>query len=213
MKHLVSKFRASSFLRIAAITGLGLTASGCVYDGSLGLGYASDGYDSGYGCDGYNDFDSYYGCDSGYGFSNIGYGGGWYSNYYYPGYGYFVFDRYGRRYQMHAIGAVSGITGTVNMAEDMGAEMGMVAVTAIMITMAAVIITAVITVAEITIMAAADTMEMVMAAIIMAETAIMATIITVTLVREYWMAALAGVVLVPTIGAGVRTRIRFQTMT
>jgi hypothetical protein len=101
MKHLVSKFRASSLLRIAAITGLGLTASGCVYDGGFGLGYASDGYDSGYGCDGYSDFDSYYGCDSGYGFSNIGYGGGWYSNYYYPGYGYYVFDSYGRRHQMH----------------------------------------------------------------------------------------------------------------
>ncbi len=101
MKHLVSKFRVSSLLRAAAIAGLGLTVSGCVYDAGLGLGYASDGYSSDYGCDGYNDFNSYYGCDSGYGFSNIGYGGGWYSDYYYPGYGFFVFDSYGRRYQMH----------------------------------------------------------------------------------------------------------------
>jgi hypothetical protein len=99
MKQILSKARASFVLKSAAIAALGMTASGCVYDAGLGLGYASDGYAS--GCDSYSDFDSYYDCDYGDGFSNIGYGGGWYSDYYYPGYGYFVFDRYGRRYSMH----------------------------------------------------------------------------------------------------------------
>jgi hypothetical protein len=99
MKHLIFKICKSPAAKLAAIAALGLATSGCVYDAGLGLGYASDGYAS--GCDSYNDFDSYYDCDYGYGFSNIGYGGGWYSDYYYPGYGYFVFDSYGRRYQMH----------------------------------------------------------------------------------------------------------------
>ena len=96
MKQLISKIRSSSALRLAAVAAIGMAASGCVYDGGVGLGYASDGYAQ--GCDSYDNFDSYY--DYGYGFSNIGYGGGWYSDYYYPGYGYFIFDNYGRRYQM-----------------------------------------------------------------------------------------------------------------
>jgi hypothetical protein len=101
MTKFSSRIGLKSIARIAAITGLGFAVSGCVYDAGLGLGYASDGYNSGYGCDAYSDFDNYYDCDYGAGFNNIGYGGGWYSNYYYPGYGYFVFDNYGRRYQMH----------------------------------------------------------------------------------------------------------------
>ena len=73
--------------------------SGCVYD--VGLGFASDGYyDDGYGCDPYGRYDSYYDCDYGQGFGNIGFSGGWYENYYYPGYGVFLFDDVGRRYQM-----------------------------------------------------------------------------------------------------------------
>lgn len=91
-KNLIAKLAALS----VATVGL----SGCVYD--VGLGYASDGYgyDS-YDCDPYSPFDSYYTCDSGYGFYNIGFGGGWYDNYWYPGYGYYVFDNYGRRHNMH----------------------------------------------------------------------------------------------------------------
>ena len=75
-------------LKLAALTAATVGLSGCVYD--MGLGYASDpygyGYDS-YNCDPYSPFDSYYACDSGLGFYNIGFGGGWYDNYWYPGYG------------------------------------------------------------------------------------------------------------------------------
>ncbi len=85
-------------LRLAALTVATVGLSGCVYD--LGLGYYDDGY-SYYDCDPYSPFDSYYACDSGYGFYNIGFGGGWYDNYWYPGYGYYIFDNYGRRHTMH----------------------------------------------------------------------------------------------------------------
>lgn len=91
-----------TFLKIAVLATAGMAVSGCTYD--MGLGYASDGYGYGgsgyYDCDPYSPFDSYYDCDNGYGFSNIGYGGGWYDNYWYPGYGYFLFDNYGRRFSM-----------------------------------------------------------------------------------------------------------------
>jgi hypothetical protein len=88
-----------AFLKIAALATAGIGVSGCTYD--LGLGYASDGYGSGYyDCDPYSPFDSYYDCDYGNGFYDIGYGGGWYDNFWYPGHGYFLFDNYGRRYNM-----------------------------------------------------------------------------------------------------------------
>jgi hypothetical protein len=82
--------------RLAALSVATVGLSGCVYD--MGLGYASDGY---YECDPYAPFDSYYDCDSSYGFYNIGFGGGWYDSFWYPGYGYYVFDNYGRRFNMH----------------------------------------------------------------------------------------------------------------
>ncbi len=87
-------------LRLAALTAATIGLSGCYYD--MGLGYASDpyGYDY-YNCDPYAPFDSYYACDSGLGFYNIGFGGGWYDNYWYPGYGYYVFDNRGHRFNMH----------------------------------------------------------------------------------------------------------------
>lgn len=100
MTNYFSKMTAKTGLRLAAAAGLGLGLSGCVYDAGLGLGYASDGYSSGYDCDPYSPFDNYYNCDYGYGFSNIGYGGGWYNNFYYPGHGFYLFDRGGRRYNM-----------------------------------------------------------------------------------------------------------------
>lgn len=90
-----SKTILKAVLLISASVGL----SGCVYD--LGLGYASDGYyDDGYGCDPYGGYDAYYDCDYGQGFANIGFGGGYYDNYFYPGYGFFLFDNVGRRYPM-----------------------------------------------------------------------------------------------------------------
>lgn len=92
-------FNLKVIVKIAALASASVALSGCVYD--LGLGYASDGYyDDEYGCDPYSDYDRYYDCDLGYGFNNIGYGGGWYDNYYYPGYGFVLFDNIGRRYPM-----------------------------------------------------------------------------------------------------------------
>jgi hypothetical protein len=86
-------------LRLAALTAATVGLSGCVYD--AGLGYASDGYGyNDYNCDPYSAFDSYYDCDNSYGFYNIGFGGGWYDSFWYPGHGYYVFDNYGRRFNM-----------------------------------------------------------------------------------------------------------------
>ena len=86
-------------LRLAALTAATVGLSGCVYE--AGLGYASDGYGyNDYNCDPYSAFDSYYDCDNSYGFYNIGFGGGWYDSYWYPGHGYYVFDNYGRRFNM-----------------------------------------------------------------------------------------------------------------
>jgi hypothetical protein len=85
--------------RLAALTVATIGLSGCVYD--MGLGYYDDGYAyNQYDCDPYAPFDSYYACDSGYGFYNIGFGGGWYDSYWYPGHGYYVFDNRGSRYHM-----------------------------------------------------------------------------------------------------------------
>ena len=87
------------FLKAALLVAAGAGLSGCVYD--VGLGFASDGYyDDAYGCDPYGGYDAYYNCDYRQAFSNIGFGGGWYDNYYYPGYGIFLFDTFGRRYPM-----------------------------------------------------------------------------------------------------------------
>jgi hypothetical protein len=92
-------FGGKTFLKIAAAATVGFGLSGCVYD--VGLGYASDGYyNDYYDCDPFGGYDSYYSCDYGHGFYNIGYGGGWYDNYWYPGYGFYLFDRYGSRYPM-----------------------------------------------------------------------------------------------------------------
>jgi hypothetical protein len=97
--RIMKKFGAKAFLKIATLGAAGLSLSGCVYD--VGLGYASDGYyDDAYDCDPYGGYDSYYQCDYGHGFYNIGYGGGWYDNYWYPGYGFYLFDNYGGRYPM-----------------------------------------------------------------------------------------------------------------
>ena len=103
MAGFTQKLRSKLVLRIAALATVGIAVSGCTYD--VGLGYASDGYGYGggsgyYDCDPYSPFDNYYDCDSGYGYSNIGYGGGWYDNLWYPGYGFFLFDNYGQRYHM-----------------------------------------------------------------------------------------------------------------
>lgn len=89
--------------RIAALGLATLGLSACYYDAGVGLGYYDDGYSyyDRYDCDPYSPFDSYYDCDYRYGFYNIGYGGGWYQDYWYPGYGFYIFDRGGKRYRMY----------------------------------------------------------------------------------------------------------------
>lgn len=90
-------------VRIAALGAATMGLSACYYDAGVGLGYYDDGYsyyDDGYGCDPYSPFDSYYDCDYRGGFHNIGYAGGWYQDYWYPGYGFYIFDRGGRRFNM-----------------------------------------------------------------------------------------------------------------
>ena len=101
---LMTGMRAKLAARIAALGAATMGLSACYYDAGVGLGYYDDGYsyyDDGYGCDPYSPFDSYYDCDYRGGFYNIGYGGGWYQDYWYPGYGFYIFDRGGRRYNMH----------------------------------------------------------------------------------------------------------------
>ena len=91
--------KGKSFLTAALLFMAGGGLSGCVYD--VGLGYASDGYyDDEYGCDPSGGYDAYYECDYGHAFSDIGFAGGWFGNYYYPGHGVFLFDNVGRRYPM-----------------------------------------------------------------------------------------------------------------
>lgn len=87
------------------------TLGGCYYGDVYGAGYASrddcaarygaayydyDGYayDDGYG------YDCYDAADYGSGFVQIGFGGGWYDDYYYPGHGLWMFDRYRNRYPL-----------------------------------------------------------------------------------------------------------------
>ncbi|GAB5486242.1 MAG: hypothetical protein Pars93KO_26760 [Parasphingorhabdus sp.] len=82
----------------ALLSGAMLSLSACAYGGgSYGDGYVNG---VGYGCDPYAPFDDYYACDNGYGYANIGFGGGWYDSFYYPGYGIYIFDRRGSRYAM-----------------------------------------------------------------------------------------------------------------
>ena len=91
--------KGKSFLTSALLFMAGGGLSGCVYD--VGLGYASDGYyDDEYGCDPSGGYDAYYECDYGHAFGKIGFAGGWFGNYYYPGHGVFLFDNVGRRYPM-----------------------------------------------------------------------------------------------------------------
>lgn len=99
MKNRLQKIGGATLLKISLLAAASFGLSGCVYD--VGLGYASDGYyEDSYACDPYGGYDSYYQCDYGNGFYNIGYGGGWYDSYWYPGYGFYLFDNGGRRYPM-----------------------------------------------------------------------------------------------------------------
>lgn len=87
------------------------TLGGCYYGDVYGSSYASGGdcssrygdayynsdgyaYDDGYG------YDCYDASDYSGGFAQIGFGGGWYDDYYYPGYGMWMFDNYRNRYPL-----------------------------------------------------------------------------------------------------------------
>lgn len=83
---------------------------GCYYGDVYGASYAGGDCATRYG-DAYYDYDGYayddgygYDCydasDYGSGFVNIGFGGGWYDDYYYPGYGLWMFDTYRNRYPL-----------------------------------------------------------------------------------------------------------------
>lgn len=86
---------------LAAAAALSLSA--CIDDGygygGLSVGYGSAGYYDpyydGYGYGGYG-----YGSGYGYGYASPSYFG-WYNNFYYPGTGYYVYDRYRRPYRMN----------------------------------------------------------------------------------------------------------------
>ena len=92
-----------------ALGALATTAlGGCYYGDVNGASYASANgrcadsyydydpysYDDGYG------YDCYDGSDYGSGFVQIGFGGGWYDDYYYPGYGTWMYDNYRNRYPL-----------------------------------------------------------------------------------------------------------------
>src|SRR3546814_21021235 len=87
------------------------TLGGCYYGDVYGASYASGGdcaarygnayydydgyaYDDGYG------YDCYAASDYGSAFVNIGFGGGWYDDYYYPGSGMGSFDNSRHRYTL-----------------------------------------------------------------------------------------------------------------
>jgi hypothetical protein len=92
-----------------AVLAASVALGGCAYNGlGMGVGYGSGygyGYGSPYGGYGYNPYDAYYRGYSPYGYSGIGYGYGyggyggygspygWYDGWYYPGSGYYIYDR------------------------------------------------------------------------------------------------------------------------
>lgn len=88
-----------------------LTLGGCYYGDVNGASYAGYDCSSRYGDrywsndpfaydDGYYGYDCYDAADYGSGFAQIGFGGGWHQQLYYPGFGLFLFDRFGRRHNM-----------------------------------------------------------------------------------------------------------------
>ncbi|HWW55264.1 MAG TPA: hypothetical protein VN047_00070, partial [Sphingopyxis sp.] len=103
---MVKSFRRPLSIALGAVATTML--GGCYYGDVYGSNYASAGsacadsyydydpyaYDNGYG---YNCYD---GSDYGSGFVQIGFGGGWYDDYYYPGYGMWMFDNYRNRYPL-----------------------------------------------------------------------------------------------------------------
>lgn len=111
MPNILMPWRFRRPLAIAIGAAATTTLGGCYYGDVYGASYASGGdcaarygnayydydgyaYDDGYG------YDCYDASDYGAGFVNIGFGGGWYDDYYYPGYGTWMFDSYRNRYPL-----------------------------------------------------------------------------------------------------------------
>uniref|UniRef100_UPI0035B05C95 hypothetical protein n=1 Tax=Sphingopyxis sp. TaxID=1908224 RepID=UPI0035B05C95 len=86
------------------------TLGGCYYGDVYGSSYAGGDCATRYGADYYDGdgyayddgygYDCYDSADYSGGFAQIGFGGGWYDNYYYPGYGMWLFDSYHNRYPL-----------------------------------------------------------------------------------------------------------------
>ena len=94
----MTQFSIKKLVKPAMLGGAMLGLSACAYGGgTYGDNYVNG---AGYACDPYAPFDDYYACDSSYGYANIGFGGGWYDDFYYPGYGLYVFDNRGSRHVM-----------------------------------------------------------------------------------------------------------------
>ncbi len=102
-------FRRSLSIALGALATT--TLGGCYYGDVYGSNYASGGdcasrygadyYDSdGYAYDDGYGYDCYDAADYSGGFAQIGFGGGWYDDYYYPGYGMWLFDSYHNRYPL-----------------------------------------------------------------------------------------------------------------
>jgi hypothetical protein len=87
---IVPRVRATALALVASCS-----LAACAYDDGYGYGGMSVGYGGGYYGDYYDDYyDPYYG--GGYGYPSYY---GWYGGYYYPGTGYYVYDRSGRRHR------------------------------------------------------------------------------------------------------------------
>lgn len=72
-----------------------LTLGACAYDG-YGYGGMSVGYGGGYYDPYYDDYGYGYGYGHGYGYPSYY---GWYGGYYYPGTGFYIYDRWGKRHR------------------------------------------------------------------------------------------------------------------
>ena len=109
---MIDRFRRPLSIALGALATTAL--GGCYYGGVNGAGYASNSYacETRYGAGYYDEYDPYayddgygYDCydgsDYGSGFVQIGFGGGWYDDYYYPGYGMWMFDNYRNRYPLN----------------------------------------------------------------------------------------------------------------
>ena len=88
----------ANLLRATLIAGAAVGLAACAEDYGYGGGV---GYAGGYGYEA-GPYDGYYGNPYGYSSVPFGYAGagfGWYGDYYYPGTGYYVYDRGGHRRQ------------------------------------------------------------------------------------------------------------------